>query len=334
MADAIWPSALPAAPVLSSVEEQPPDLTIRSSMDTGPAKVRRRATAGVTAFPGLVLKCTRTQVALLESFFYTTLKAGALTFEWKHPRSGDTRDFRFVGPPSFRPNQPRSDSEQERYTVTMNLEMLPAIPQGDDGGGPEVCQLMFGATGSTVWGTDSSLSVTIGTACLGASLFYNKTTTSVTFTYEGVTLDGSGQLRTVTWIHESPTGTISRITFDRDSGWSFDINPAHLPDAVCGADTQVGPDTGSEDGVFVRNKSLPEADNAVANKWCPQATNDWFKTLDVTVNPGSCPVNPARATGFRAYAALCGIDPGTGIITHGVSQNLQDLSTLREIAET
>ncbi len=43
---ATWPATLPA-PALSSLRETPPDNLIRTQMDKGPAKVRRRTTANV-----------------------------------------------------------------------------------------------------------------------------------------------------------------------------------------------------------------------------------------------------------------------------------------------
>ena len=42
----VWPSSLPA-PLLSTFKETPPDNVIRTSMDVGVAKVRKRTSANV-----------------------------------------------------------------------------------------------------------------------------------------------------------------------------------------------------------------------------------------------------------------------------------------------
>ncbi|QLH37711.1 MAG: hypothetical protein HWD60_00095 [Defluviicoccus sp.] len=43
---AVWPSSLPQKPLVDGFSETAPNLVVRSPMDVGPAKVRRRATAG------------------------------------------------------------------------------------------------------------------------------------------------------------------------------------------------------------------------------------------------------------------------------------------------
>ena len=45
---AVWPLDLPQKPLLQGFSETLPNLVTRSPMDIGPAKVRRRSTAGVT----------------------------------------------------------------------------------------------------------------------------------------------------------------------------------------------------------------------------------------------------------------------------------------------
>lgn len=93
-------------------------------MDVGPAKVRRRTTAGVTKFT-IGLKLTRTQVALLDSFFRDSAKGGALAFQWKHPRTGNPIDYRFAEVPKLRPLAPRQAAGKEYWVATFSLEALP-----------------------------------------------------------------------------------------------------------------------------------------------------------------------------------------------------------------
>lgn len=142
MASAVWPAGLPQAPQLRSLREQPADLTVRTAMAVGPAKVRRRQTAGVRIF-ACELLLTRTQVETLDDFFYETIAAGALPFTWVHHRTGQTVDYRFTGPPEYVPLAPRQ-AGSEMWRTTFTLEALPGTlvtgdppdpPPGSGGGG-------------------------------------------------------------------------------------------------------------------------------------------------------------------------------------------------------
>ena len=72
---AAWPSDLPQKPLVQGFSETPPNLLTRSPMDIGPAKVRRRSTAGVTVLQ-CVFRLTTTQRASLLTFWQTTLAGG------------------------------------------------------------------------------------------------------------------------------------------------------------------------------------------------------------------------------------------------------------------
>jgi hypothetical protein len=87
-------------------------------MDTGPAKVRRRFTTPITDFQ-VVQYMSKTQYADLDTFYHSTLAGGALKFEWQHPRTGTTMNFRFIEPPSTAP------TDGEDVQVTMKLEEVP-----------------------------------------------------------------------------------------------------------------------------------------------------------------------------------------------------------------
>jgi hypothetical protein len=97
-----WPSDLPPAPLVQGFEEKAPQLAVRTNMDVGPAKVRRRTTAGVTQ-----MKCTfrlsATQRASLLAFWQTTLAGGSLSYTWTHPISGALISCRVVEPPALTP---------------------------------------------------------------------------------------------------------------------------------------------------------------------------------------------------------------------------------------
>lgn len=123
MASIVWPPSLPS-PLLSQILERTPDLTLRSSVDRGPAKLRLRTLAEVTEFSiGLLL--TRAQAATFDTFYRTTTAGGTLPFEWTHPRTGNLIDFRFVGAPQLRQLAPRQSNQLEMVRVDFTLEALP-----------------------------------------------------------------------------------------------------------------------------------------------------------------------------------------------------------------
>lgn len=96
-----WPGSLPAAPQGDSYQEQAPNTVVRSPMDAGPQKVRRRFTAGVRPFTFTWL-LTKAQVATLDTFYNSTLSGGSLTFDGlNHPRTGTATTWRFTMPPTY-----------------------------------------------------------------------------------------------------------------------------------------------------------------------------------------------------------------------------------------
>lgn len=125
MAEAVWPPSLPSEALQAGLVETPPALTVRTEMSVGPAKVRRRFTAGVRVFelPPFIL--TRDQVAIFDAFFLDDLQGGALPFTWKHPRTANPIDFRIIGTPRYSPLSPRQNGTVDRWQVTIALEALP-----------------------------------------------------------------------------------------------------------------------------------------------------------------------------------------------------------------
>lgn len=113
-----WPGSLPDIPLVEQFQEQPPNLLLRTEMDAGPAKVRRRATAGVRPMRGLI-SCTKAQVATLDTFYVTTCVGGSLAFDWTHPRTGAAVSFRFRNPPMYVPDY------AESWRVSLDLEAMP-----------------------------------------------------------------------------------------------------------------------------------------------------------------------------------------------------------------
>ncbi len=113
-----WPDTLPAAPLLESFHETTPDSTIRTEMDAGPAKLRRRTTAAVRRMNvGYLL--SKAQVATLEDFYLTTLQGGTIPFTFTHPRTDDAVSCRFVQPPEYGANN------GNYFKAALELEVMP-----------------------------------------------------------------------------------------------------------------------------------------------------------------------------------------------------------------
>lgn len=85
MALARWPASLPQYFLRSSYSEGTGKSVIRSEMDTGPAKLRRRSRAVVRPVDGSLLM-TGDQYETFVTFVENTIGGGALPFEFPHQR--------------------------------------------------------------------------------------------------------------------------------------------------------------------------------------------------------------------------------------------------------
>ena len=119
---AVWPVSLPQTPFLG-LRDQRQDARLRTEMDVGPAKMRRRHTAAVRNITATTL-LTGTQRATFDTFYKTTLSEGALAFDWVDPVDGTTTSFRFVSPPPFEVVKGGTTATR-LWRLTMNLEILP-----------------------------------------------------------------------------------------------------------------------------------------------------------------------------------------------------------------
>lgn len=90
-----YPASLPQQPLVDGYEEGFPNTLVRTQMDKGPDKVRRRFTAGTRTFT-IQLLLDETQVQTLDDFIDIDLEGGALRFDWTHPRTGASVQFRFI----------------------------------------------------------------------------------------------------------------------------------------------------------------------------------------------------------------------------------------------
>lgn len=113
-----WPVSLPQKPLRDGYQEVEADTNVRTPMDTGPAKVRRRFTAGPRPFT-CTFEFTGAQLATFKTFVRTTLLNGSLAFDMAEPIAGTTASFRQKSPP-------RTVSVGgDNYQTTWELEALP-----------------------------------------------------------------------------------------------------------------------------------------------------------------------------------------------------------------
>jgi len=113
-----WPTTLPTYPLLDNYVETVPETVIRTEMDQGPAKIRRKTTAGVRKL-NVSYFLNKEQVAALDEFYLTTLKGGALEFDFVHPRNSSDIVCRFTAPPEYKA------ANGNYFEVNLELEILP-----------------------------------------------------------------------------------------------------------------------------------------------------------------------------------------------------------------
>ena len=94
------------------------ETVLRSDMDVGPAKVRRRMTKSVDTLT-CSIDVTTSEYSTFLYFFDTTLNGGVNQFTFDHPITGAPTDFRFGGPPQIR------SIGGGNFRVTMRWEQLP-----------------------------------------------------------------------------------------------------------------------------------------------------------------------------------------------------------------
>lgn len=84
MSTAIWPVTLPQEVPKDGYSRKIPNQTIRSDMETGPAKVRYRG-GHMPDIVTMTFVLTDAQRDALLTFAKNTVKGAALTFEFPHP---------------------------------------------------------------------------------------------------------------------------------------------------------------------------------------------------------------------------------------------------------
>lgn len=116
-----WPASLPQTPLQDGYSEELQNVIISSQPDIGPAKLRKRTSAGVKKY-NLSFLMSSTQYNTFITFFEGDANYGATKFNFDDPISGTSSEFRFdiqAGPPSVTP------LSGGQYRVTFPAEKLP-----------------------------------------------------------------------------------------------------------------------------------------------------------------------------------------------------------------
>lgn len=122
MASQSWPAGLPQN-IRIPTNHQPGEQSIRTQMDAGPNKVRRRYTAVEEPFT-TVMVMNGQDYQDFQNFYNTTLEGGSLRFDWENPVNDNTVEMRFTAPPQGEIISGGSATERT-WRVQMELEIMP-----------------------------------------------------------------------------------------------------------------------------------------------------------------------------------------------------------------
>lgn len=98
----LWPVTLQQKLNQASFQETFGETVLRSDMDIGPSKVRRRNTKGVDTF-NATIDLERDLYLTFKNFYTTSLNGGVLSFNFDHPITKVESEFRFAETPQIRP---------------------------------------------------------------------------------------------------------------------------------------------------------------------------------------------------------------------------------------
>lgn len=121
----LWPTTLPQKLMTDGHGQSLPDVILKTSMEAGPAKRRRRCTAGVSPVEGHQYM-TSAQLDTLVTFYNTTLLGGSLRFEWVDPTFETYAEMIFAEPPAWEPvDEEDAGYQHYDYDVSLSLEIMP-----------------------------------------------------------------------------------------------------------------------------------------------------------------------------------------------------------------
>lgn len=116
----VWPPGLPQSPQKGFSEERGV-LILRTPMDAGPAKMRKRGARPNTLNVSFMM--TKVQVDTLDTFIQDTIK-GTARFGFPHPRTSAVVETRIV-PQDGGTMYSLAHVAPGFYTISLQLEILP-----------------------------------------------------------------------------------------------------------------------------------------------------------------------------------------------------------------
>lgn len=119
----VWPASLPQSFFLGTSIGFA-DNAIRTEMDTGPAKQRRRFTAAPEPVR-TTIRIAESALVVLRDFHDNTCEGGTLPFDWTHPVTDAAQEFRFTAAPSARILAGGDTSATRVWEVDLALEAIP-----------------------------------------------------------------------------------------------------------------------------------------------------------------------------------------------------------------
>lgn len=115
---ATWPASVPFLNSVPTTVSGPHQSVLRSAMDVGPAKARRRMTTGVYTITGRTRPMTEAQRDTFLAFHDSTLAGGVLPFQATDPVGGGVKTFRITGPYALERNG-------GGFVLQMSVEIVP-----------------------------------------------------------------------------------------------------------------------------------------------------------------------------------------------------------------
>lgn len=116
---ALWPAFLQDLINAAGFSSEIGETVLRTEMDIGPAKLRRRFTHSIDNYNTEITVYT-TDMPAFFTFFNTTLNGGVTPFYFDDPLTGIEEIFRFVGTPKISPN-----GSAGWFDISMSWERLP-----------------------------------------------------------------------------------------------------------------------------------------------------------------------------------------------------------------
>jgi len=120
-----WPAGLPNVQLVGMTDQRGAT-RVRSSVDVGPAIVRRRYTSGVRDV-NVPVTFTNTERVVFDAWYQDDLDEGSISFVWTDPVTGSNVTFRFRedSGPQFKAAVGADNDDEKRWDTVLALEIIP-----------------------------------------------------------------------------------------------------------------------------------------------------------------------------------------------------------------